>query len=242
VAIVGKPREEWPAPMRTVFLFVLLSWITGNPLLVGAIILLIVGGGYVLYSRRLYRFRGAWRDSGLIRRLQAELAVNPDDAKARSDLGALLVRKGRFAEAVEQLEKAILRCDDVPDTNFYLGWAHLAQGDVERGRRYVERALELNPRFGYGEPHLRLGNFFFSRGEHKEATPHYEAFRAIHSSGMEGLYKLGECYLALGERERAAEVLREAVDAYRTAPWYRRQEEGAWGRKAMRALRKTRGA
>ncbi len=225
--------------MRAVFLFALLSWITGNPITAAVIVLVIAGGSYLLYSRRLYRLREAWQDSARARRLQADLAINPDDAKARSDLGAILVRKGRFAEALGHLQKAITRCDDVPDTNFYLGWSHLALGDLERGRRYVSRALELNPRFGYGEPHLRLGDFFFARREYKEAIPHYEAFRGIYSSGFEGLYKLSECYLAVGEREKAIEVLREAVESYRTAPWYRRQEERRWGRKARRALRKN---
>ena len=152
--------------MRTFFLFVLLSWVTGNPILAGAIILLILGGSYLLYSRRLYRLRQGWLDLGRIRALRAELAVNPDDAKARSDLGAILAQKGRFAEALVELEKAITRCDDLPDTNFYLGWSHLALGQLEQGRRYIVRSLELNPRFGYGEPCLRLGDFFFARGEY----------------------------------------------------------------------------
>lgn len=225
--------------MRTFFLFWLLTWITGNPILAGAIILLLFGGSYLLYSRRLYRFRQGWRSVGRLRELRAELAVNPENAKARSDLGELLARKGRFDEALVHLEKAIVRCGDQPDTNFYLGWTYLALGDLERGRRHIERALELNPRFGYGEPHLRLGNFFFARGEWKEAIPHYEAFRGIHSSGIEGLYRLGECYLATGDRVKGVEALREAVAAFRGAPWYRRQEERAWGRKAGRALRRA---
>jgi hypothetical protein len=53
--------------MRTFFLFVLLSWVTGNPILAGAIILLILGGSSLLYSRRLYRLRQAWLDLGRIR-------------------------------------------------------------------------------------------------------------------------------------------------------------------------------
>lgn len=227
--------------MRTFFLFWLLTWVTGNPILAGAIILLLFGGSYLLYSRRLYRFRQGWRQVGRIRELRAELAVNPENAKARSDLGELLARRGRFDEALVHLEKAITRCDDQPDTNFYLGWTHLALGDLEQGRRYIMHALELNPRFGYGEPHLRLGDYFFARGEQKEAIPHYEAFRDIYSSGIEGLYKLGECYLATGDREKGVEALREAVAAYRGAPWYRRQEERAWGRKARWALRKAGG-
>jgi tetratricopeptide (TPR) repeat protein len=225
--------------MRAVFLFALLSWITGNPIAAAVVVLAIIGGSYLLYSRRFYRLRDAWRENARIRKLEADLAINPDDAKARSDLGGILVRKGRFAEALGHLQKAITRCDDLPDTNFYLGWSHLAAGDLEQGRRYMTRALELNPRFGYGEPHLRLGDFFYQRGEYREAIPHYESFRGIFSSGLEGLCKLGECYLAVGDRKSGIEVLGEAAQAYRTAPWYRRQEEGGWGRKATRALKKN---
>ena len=140
------PREpEEVATVRTVLLFWLLTWVTGNPILAGAIIMLIFGGSYLLYSRRLYRFRQAWREVSRIRELRAELAVNPENAKARSDLGEVLARKGRFREALAHLEKAITRCDDQPDTNFYLGWTHLALGDLEQGRRYNHAGAGAEP-------------------------------------------------------------------------------------------------
>ena len=37
--------------MRTFLLFWLLTWVTGNPILAVAIILLLFGGSYLLYSR-----------------------------------------------------------------------------------------------------------------------------------------------------------------------------------------------
>lgn len=226
--------------MRTFFLFWLLTWLTGNPLLAGLIILLIFGGSYLLYSRRLYRLRRLWRERGLARQLQRLLAINPENAKAHSDLGGLLARRGRFADALPHLEKAIGRSDDIPDTNFFLGWTCLELGDVDRGRRYIQRSLDLNPRFGYGEPHLRLGDYFLRREDYKEAIPQYEASREVHSSGLEGVYKLAECHLAIGEREKALTILREGLEAYRALPWYRKQEERGWARKARSALRRAR--
>ncbi len=225
--------------MRTFFLFALLTWLLDSPILAGLVLLAIFGGGYLLYSRRLFRWRQRWKDRGEVRQLRATLAVNPEDAKAHSDLGGLLARRGRFAEALPHLEKAIARCDDIPDTNFNLGWALLKEGNLEKGRRYIAAALAINPRFGYGEPHLRLGDYFFERKEYKEAIPHYEASREVHGSGMEAATKLGECYLAIGEPEKAVAVLREAVAVYRTLPWFRKQEERAWARKAKAALRRA---
>jgi tetratricopeptide (TPR) repeat protein len=228
--------------VRTFFLFALLAWLLDSPILAGLILLAIFGGGYLLYSRRFFRWRQGWKERGEARQLRATLAVNPEDAKAHSDLGGLLARRGRFAEALPHLEKAIARCDDVPDTNFYLGWALLKQGNLERGRGYVEAALAINPRYGYGEPHLRLGDYFFERKEYKEAIPHYEASREAHGSGLEAATKLGESYLAIGEPDNACAVLREAVTIYRTLPWFRKQEERGWARKAKAALRRARRA
>jgi tetratricopeptide (TPR) repeat protein len=228
--------------VRTFFLFALLTWLLGSPILAGLVLLAIFGGGYLLYSRRLFRWRRRWRARGEARQLEATLAINPEDAKAHSDLGGLLARRGRFAEALPHLEKAIARCDDVPDTNFYLGWALLNQGDLERGRQSIEAALAINPRFGFGEPNLRLGDYFFGRKGYKEAIPHYEASREVHSSGMEAATKLGESYLAIGEKEKAATILQEAVTIYRTLPWFRKQEERGWARKAKVALRRARRA
>ena len=228
--------------MRTVLLFSLLVWLLGNPLLAGLIVVAAFGGSYLLFSRRLYGWRRRWRELGEVRRLRAALAINSENAKAHSDLGGLLARRGRFAEALPHLEKAIVRCDDLPDTNFFLGWTLLKQGNPDEGRRRVETALAIDPRFGYGEPRLRLGDYYFGRKEFREAIPHFEASREVHASGMEAAAKLGESYLAIGDPDRAATVLRDAVAIYRTLPWFRKQEERGWARKAKAAWRRARRA
>ncbi|HET8578828.1 MAG TPA: tetratricopeptide repeat protein [Methylomirabilota bacterium] len=226
--------------MRTFFLFALLAWLLESPLLAALVLVAFVGGSYLLFSRRLYRWRQRWYDRARARHLEATLAVNPEDAKARSDLGSLLARRGRFAEALPHLEMAIRRSDDLPGPNFYLGWTLLNQGDLERGRSCIEAALAIDPRFGYGEPHLRLGDYFFGRREYRDAIPHYEACRGIHGSGMEAAAKLGECYLAVGDKERAAKLLSEALGVYRTLPWFGKQEQRGWARRAKAVLRRAR--
>jgi tetratricopeptide (TPR) repeat protein len=225
--------------MRTVLLFSLLVWLLGNPLLAGLIIVAFFGGSYLLFSRRLYSWRRRWRELGEVRRLRATLAINPEDAKAHSDLGGLLARRGRFAEALPHLERAIVRCDDLPATNFFFGWTLLKLGKLERGRRHIEAALAIDPRFGYGEPRLRLGDSYFERKEYREAIPHYEASHKVHASGMEAAAKLGECYLAIGDSDKAVTVLRDAVTIYRTLPWFRKQEERGWARKVKAAARRA---
>jgi tetratricopeptide (TPR) repeat protein len=220
--------------MGRFFLFALLSWILGNPLLALLVIIAISLPGWFAGSRyawRLHRQMRSWGEAGRLRRT---LAVNPHDVKARTDLGAILVRQGRFREARAELEHAMPRADDLPDANYALGLCLLHDGEIEQGRKLVERALDLNPKFGYGEPHLRLGDFRAHRGEWEPAAERYRQATAIHSSSVEGWFKLGQALDHLGRREEAKSALREAVSSYRTAPWYQRAEGRPWYRRARR--------
>jgi tetratricopeptide (TPR) repeat protein len=224
--------------MRYFFLFALLSWILGSPILAVFIVLALLAGSWWAGSRYAWRLGQRFRAWGEGGRLRRALAVNPHDAKARTDLGALLVRQGRFAEGRRELEQAFSRVDDLPEANYALGLALLHGGEEERGRKLVERALGLNPKFGYGEPHLRLGDFQAARGAWGAAADHYRHATAIHGSSVEGWYKLGEALERLGRHDEARAALHQALTSYRTAPWYRRSEDRPWRRRSARLLRR----
>ena len=129
------------------------------------------------------------------------------------------------------------RADDLPEANYALGLCLLHDGEVERGRELVERALALNPKFGYGEPYIRLGDFRADHGEWEQAAERYRQATGIHSSSVEGWFKLGQALEHLGKRPEARTALQEAITSYRTAPWYRRSEGRPWYRPARRLLR-----
>src|SRR5574341_1709811 len=201
--------------MGRFFLFARLTWITGNPLLALLVIIALSVPGWLAGSRyawRLHRQMRSWGEAGRLRR---ELAVNPHNVKARADLGAILVRQGRFREARAELEQAMPRADDLPEANYALGLCLLHDGEVEKGRELVERALALNPKFGYGEPYLRLGDFRAARGEWDQAAERYRQATGIHSSSVEGWYKLGQSLDHLGRQDEARATLQEAVSSYR---------------------------
>jgi tetratricopeptide (TPR) repeat protein len=223
--------------MGRFFLFALLTWITGSPLLAVLILIALAVPGWFAGSRwafTLSRRIRAWGEAGRLRRA---LAINPHDAKARTDLGAILARQGRFRQARAELEQALPRVDDLPEANYFLGLCLMNDGEVERGRALVERALAINPKFGYGEPYLRLGDFREGRKEWDLAAERYRQATEIHSSSVEGWCKLGQALNELGRREEARNALQEALTSYRTAPWYRRSDDRPWKRRATRLLR-----
>lgn len=226
--------------MGRFLLFALLTWITGNPLLALLVLIALSVPGWWAGSRyawKMGRWTRAWGEAGRVRRA---LAVNPHDVKARTDLGAILVRQGRFREARSELEQAMPRADDLPEANYALGLCLLHDGEVEKGRELVERALALNPKFGYGGPYLRLGDFRAGRSEWELAADYYRQATGIHSSNVEGWFKLGQALNHLGQQDQARSALQEAIASYRTAPWYRRAEGRPWVRRARRLLRSIR--
>jgi tetratricopeptide (TPR) repeat protein len=223
--------------MGRFFLFTLLAWLTGNPLLALLIVIALALPGWLAGSRialRLSRRVRAWGEAGRLRRA---LELNPHDAKARVDLAGILIRQGKYREAREEVEQVFARVEDLPEANYALGLALLHDGEAERGRGLVERALELSPRFGYGEPYLRLGDFRADRGEWAQAAERYRQATGIYSSSVEGWYKLGKSLSELGRADEARAALQEALASYRTAPWYRRPDDRPWKRRAARLLR-----
>lgn len=214
--------------MRGLLLFSLLTWMTGNPVLALVIVVVISAAGYGYVSARIFRIPRAINRWMTIRELERTVKTNPHDATARADLGRLLVEAGQPARALPHLEAAHARAPEVIESTYYLGAARLRLGDEGRGRPLIEEALARDPRIGYGEPYLRLADFYLDRGRAAEALSYLERFVELHASSVEGQYKLARAYVATGHTDRARAALDEAARAYSGAPRFKRREERLW--------------
>jgi tetratricopeptide (TPR) repeat protein len=214
--------------MGRVLLFALITWVTGNPLLALVAVLLVTAAGYGYVLGSLFRIPRAVNRWLAIRELERAVQTNPHDATARADLGRLLVEAGQPERAVSHLEVARARAPEVVENTYYLGAARLGVGDGAGGRPLIEEALGRDPRIGYGEPHLRLADYYLDQRQPAEALIHLERFTELHASSVEGRYKLARAYLATGQADRARAALDDAVRAYRGAPGFKRREERLW--------------
>ncbi len=214
--------------MRNLLLFFFFTFLTGSPIIA---ILLIVGiyllldYQYVGASRALVR---TFRRGSEIRSLKHVLLINAHDAAARSDLGRLLVHARRHKEAVGHLEQAYERMHDSEETICFLGLAYLWTGKVEEGEKLILQALELNPKFRYGEPYLKWGEYLLDAGKNQEAVKILEKFGTIHTSSVEGNYLLGEAYRKIGDAGKAKSSYKTALDMFRRSPAYKRRQERPW--------------
>ena len=214
--------------MGRLLLFGLITWVTGSPLLALVVVLVITATSYGYLFGRLFQIPRAVNRWLAIRELDRAVRTNPHDATAQADLGRLLIQAGQPGRAVAHLEVARARAPEVAENTYYLGAARLRLGDGAGGRPLIEEALARDPRLGYGEPHLRLGDYYLERGQAAEALAHLERFTELHASSVEGRYKLACAYLAAGRADRARAALDDAVRAYRGAPGFKRREERIW--------------
>ncbi len=222
------------------FLFYLITTLTGSPFFALLVIL-------ALYLALDYQFTGivrrgmdAFRLESEIAGLRKEVALNPHNAAALSDLGRLLVLRGKRREAFLFLERAYERLSDSEETTYYFGLASLGTGREESGEALILKALEKNPKFRYGEPALRLAEHYAGQGRLKEARLSFDRFFSIHSSSPEGYYKYGRFLTATGDLSGALESFRKAVDIFRLSPAFKKRQDRLWAYKARFHLIKGR--
>ncbi|GGG12114.1 tetratricopeptide repeat protein [Paenibacillus aceti] len=213
-------------------LFLLLSWVTGNPLIAIIIILAVV---YFLdrrYIGVMPSISKPFRRSSNIRKLRAQLAASPFDVSSKRELARLLLEKKKFAEAHQLLEQVKDASEDSAEYWSDLGATSFGLNRLEEGEQQMLRALSLNERVKYGQPYLQLATAFKDKDPQK-ALDYAAKFGDIQSSSSEAYYLLGSLYQSLGRKDEARQALTEAISVYRSLPKYKKRHERGW------ALRST---
>jgi DNA-binding SARP family transcriptional activator len=102
----------------------------------------------------------------------------PGANQTRNNLGVIRRWQGRLPEALAGYEEALARQGEARDDNVAvllnnIGEVYAHLGELDRSRRYLERALavrvELGDRYGEGITLLNLGDVHLRRGDHRAA-------------------------------------------------------------------------
>jgi tetratricopeptide (TPR) repeat protein len=205
--------------------WMLLSWLTGNPLLA----LLVVAAAWWLGDRATFRvLPDPLRPFARSRRmasLRRTLSMNPHDRRARFELGTLLLEARRPEEAAELLRRNAEAGDDDLHTSFALGSALARTGDREGAERLLAAARARDPSFRLGEIDLELGRMRLRAGDAAGALEPLRRLVAERPGTVEGRYWLARALERQGDAEGAARARDEAWREYAALPRFRRSHE-----------------
>lgn len=211
--------------MSKLFLWYLLTRLTGSPLAALGVILVIWWlsdrATYQLLPdplRALARLRRRWA-------LEGALRVNPHDRRARFELAELLLGARRPARAAEVLRPNVEAGDEDAHTAFAMGAALGRSGHFEAGERALEVARAADPRFRAGEIDLELGRQLVARGDFAGAIPALERLLLERPGTVEGRYWLARARERTGDAAAARSLRAEAWREYETLPRFHRRHE-----------------
>ncbi|WP_224361175.1 tetratricopeptide repeat protein [Hyalangium versicolor] len=218
--------------MSTWMLWMIISSLTGRPLLSLALVFVVVWAmdRYTLQLLpRPLRFIHRWRRAG---QLERALMVNTHDRRARFELAELRVGQGRYAAAVELLKPNLEAGDEDVDTLFLLGVAYLGAGEVAKGELLLGEAEKLNPDFRMGSIDLERGRLRLTHGDVKGAIEALERFVKARHGSVEGRVLLAKALDKAGRDADAALMRDEAWKDYVAAPGFQRRRERMWAWRA----------
>lgn len=199
--------------MKTFGLFLLISFLTGNPLLALLILILVV----FIIERRfvgvLPDIFEPWRRAGRMRQLKKEVQVNPANAEAHLDLGEAYFRQGKYELASSFLEKASGKMAGHPLFHFYLGACYYHLVKNEEGKREIENAVAANPKASLGEPYVYLLRIYLQ--ERQPAHRIDEIYNQLLQYGTpRTFYQAGRIFVDTGDKDRARILFKETIDNY----------------------------
>lgn len=218
--------------MSTWVLWMILSMVTGRPLLSLGLVLVAVWAmdryTFQVLPRPL-RFLHRWRRAGQLERL---LHINTHDRRARFELAELRVGRGRYAAAAELLKPNLEAGDEDVDTLFLLGVAYLGARETAKGELLLSEAEKLSPDYRMGSIDLERGRLRLAHGDAKGALAPLERFVQGRHGTVEGRVLLAKAMDKVGRDADAALMRDDAWKEYVAAPGFQRRRERMWAWRA----------
>ena len=137
------------------------------------------------------------------------LARNPECWMAHTNLGLVLLQKGKIDDGIAQYRSALQMQPDSWDAEYNLGTALLGKAQVDEAILHCERAVRMRPTDP--DAQVSLGNALFQKGRIDEAIAHYQEAITVHPDHFLARYSLGQALLEKGELEGAIQVCRSAL-------------------------------
>ncbi len=100
------------------------------------------------------------------------VALHPDSATARCQLGVALARRRQFKEALSEVDAALALDPDERQALNYAGLMSAESGDLARAETLFRHLILVAPQLA--SAHENLGSVVAKQGRHDEALAHFE--------------------------------------------------------------------
>lgn len=135
------------------------------------------------------------------------VTLNPNAAEAWKALGMAYSNKGKKDEAIEMYEKAVALNPSYEPALLNLGRLLGEKGRFDERIRMARQVLRVNPL--HAGAYIALGNTYSLLDMNAEATLNYEKGLALNPRNVGGRYNYAFCYAQAGQREKAAQQIKE---------------------------------
>jgi tetratricopeptide (TPR) repeat protein len=109
---------------------------------------------------------------------QAELALDPNHARALAYLGDIALKNNDIATAASLLEKSVQQKSDLRIAYLDLGAVRMQQKQFPASLKALQRAVELDPT--QPDAHYRLGRVYQALGSTRDAQREFAKTRTLH--------------------------------------------------------------
>jgi tetratricopeptide (TPR) repeat protein len=167
-----------------------------------------------------------------IKELQAQIH-HLDKAHHYLQLGDIYFQQGKLEKAEECYRSSLERDPSDLDAVAHLGQCLLRKNQLDEARPLLEKACQQNVKHDYGHTTMAYAECL---GALNEIDPAIEQWKLIlqHFSYARARVQLAELYLHKGEKEKAAQELREAIHDDLHAASFQRKREKIWIQKARK--------
>lgn len=191
-------------------------------------------GGFL--SGEVSGLGNSMRNKRNFKRFLQNATVNPNDADAHVQLGLIYAQRRQDEKALEHFERAFEIDNEEIDANFQLGKIAREKGELQKAIEHFSVVVEQNDKFSLSEVWREIGVTYLTAGMRKEAREALEKFVTRRAFDSEGLYHFGKLLKDEEETVEANEMFKRAVEAVKTAPYYRKKELIKWSRLASKEI------
>ncbi len=137
------------------------------------------------------------------------LARNPECWMAQTNLGFVLIQKGKLDDGIAHYRSALQMQPNSWDAEYNLGTALVRKGQVDEAIRHCERAVGMRPTDP--DAQVSLGDALLRKGRIDDAIDHYQKAMMASPDHFLSRYGLCQALLEKGELDSAIQVCRSAL-------------------------------